>query len=238
MAQGEPGQHYVERCRAERQLGDIRAGPCDARAVQPALRHGQHLEGDVHPDDGGSCLDCQTCQVTRPGSGVEDPVPRPQARSGDGLLLPAVMKSTAQHGVRQIVPPGNRGKSGRGVVGGAARGRSVHTMSIRGPLSGVIHPARGPRDLLKRRSGGFRDWLVLAVFVLVCLGAGAVGSLFTTPALDGWYATLRKPPWNPPNWVFAPVWSALYLMMAVAAWLVWGPAGFGGGPARLGSFRA
>jgi tryptophan-rich sensory protein len=71
-----------------------------------------------------------------------------------------------------------------------------------------------------------RDWLVLVAFVLVCFGAGAVGSWFTTPALDGWYANLRKPAWNPPNWVFAPVWSALYLLMAVAAWLVWRRAGF------------
>ena len=71
-----------------------------------------------------------------------------------------------------------------------------------------------------------RDWLVLVAFVLVCFGAGALGSWFTTPALDGWYANLRKPAWNPPNWVFAPVWSALYLLMAVAAWLVWRRAGF------------
>ena len=83
-----------------------------------------------------------------------------------------------------------------------------------------------------------RDWLVLAVFVLVCLGAGAVGSLFTMPALDGWYAALRKPPWNPPNWVFGPVWSTLYLLMAVAAWLVWRRAGFGGASAALSLFAA
>lgn len=71
-----------------------------------------------------------------------------------------------------------------------------------------------------------RDWLALAIFVLVCFGAAGVGSSFTTPALDGWYVDLRKPAWNPPNWIFAPVWSALYLLMAIAAWLVWRKEGF------------
>lgn len=73
-----------------------------------------------------------------------------------------------------------------------------------------------------------RDWVGLVVLVLICLGAGAIGSWFTTPALDSWYASLRKPAWNPPNWVFGPVWSALYLLMATAAWLVW----------RVGGIRA
>lgn len=65
------------------------------------------------------------------------------------------------------------------------------------------------------------EWFVLAVFVLLCFAAARVGSFLTTPALDGWYAALRKPSWNPPNWIFGPVWSVLYLSMAIAAWLVW-----------------
>lgn len=81
-----------------------------------------------------------------------------------------------------------------------------------------------------------RDWLVLAAFTLICLGAGAIGAWFTTPALEVWYAQLRKPAWNPPNWLFAPVWSALYLLMAVAAWLVWRKAGFRAPGGALGLF--
>lgn len=62
---------------------------------------------------------------------------------------------------------------------------------------------------------------VLGGFLLLCFAVAALGSLATTPAIDGWYATLRKPAWTPPNWVFGPVWSALYVSMAVAAWVVW-----------------
>jgi tryptophan-rich sensory protein len=55
----------------------------------------------------------------------------------------------------------------------------------------------------------------------VCLLAGAAGGLFTSPAIPGWYAALQKPAFNPPNWIFGPVWTALYIMMGVAAFLVW-----------------
>jgi benzodiazapine receptor len=65
------------------------------------------------------------------------------------------------------------------------------------------------------------QWLVLAVLLLVCLATGAVGAAWTSLSLGDWYATLRKPPWTPPNGLFGPVWTTMYVMMAVAAWLVW-----------------
>ena len=60
----------------------------------------------------------------------------------------------------------------------------------------------------------------LFAFIL-CQGAGAVGSVYTIPAIPGWYASLQKPLFSPPDWVFAPVWSILFTLMAIAASLVW-----------------
>jgi len=61
----------------------------------------------------------------------------------------------------------------------------------------------------------------LTLCIVVCLGAGWLGSLLTRPALTTWYEGLSKPTWTPPNWLFAPVWTILYVTMGVAAWLVW-----------------
>ena len=64
-------------------------------------------------------------------------------------------------------------------------------------------------------------WAVLAGFILICLVVGGIAGAITAPSVDGWYASINKPSWNPPNRVFGPVWTVLYVMMAVAAWLVW-----------------
>jgi len=68
-------------------------------------------------------------------------------------------------------------------------------------------------------------WLGLAIIILVCLAVGGLGAIATTPEIEGWYKTIAKPSWNTPDYVFGPVWTTLYVMMAVAAWLVWKPAG-------------
>ena len=57
-------------------------------------------------------------------------------------------------------------------------------------------------------------------WIALSLAAGAIGSLATAGNVEGWYATLAKPAWNPPNWVFAPVWTTLYVLMGVAASLI------------------
>jgi tryptophan-rich sensory protein len=61
----------------------------------------------------------------------------------------------------------------------------------------------------------------LSVSVLACLIAGFVGSVATMPSIPTWYASLQKPAFNPPNWIFGPVWTTLFIMMGVAAFLVW-----------------
>jgi tryptophan-rich sensory protein len=61
----------------------------------------------------------------------------------------------------------------------------------------------------------------LAASIIVCQLAGVLGSFFTRPAIAGWYAALRKPSLTPPDWVFAPVWIALYTSMGVAVYWVW-----------------
>lgn len=68
---------------------------------------------------------------------------------------------------------------------------------------------------------GARPWLALAGFVVACQLAGLIGIPFNERAIDTWYDQLAKPSFNPPSWVFGPVWTTLYLLMAVAAWLVW-----------------
>ncbi len=55
----------------------------------------------------------------------------------------------------------------------------------------------------------------------VCFLAAGIGSLFTTSAIDTWYATLQKPFFNPPSWVFGPVWTLLYLLMGISLYIVW-----------------
>jgi tryptophan-rich sensory protein len=61
--------------------------------------------------------------------------------------------------------------------------------------------------------------LALAGWIALCLAAGGIGAVVSGP--DEWYRALNKPTWNPPAWVFGPVWTTLYVMMGVAAWLVW-----------------
>ena len=56
---------------------------------------------------------------------------------------------------------------------------------------------------------------------MLCQVAGFLGSLFTTPAIPTWYATLKKPFFNPPNWIFSPVWISLFILMGISLFLIW-----------------
>ncbi len=79
-------------------------------------------------------------------------------------------------------------------------------------------------------------WIGLVGFITICLGAGGLGAIATTPEIEGWYKMIEKPSWNPPDYVFGPVWTTLFVMMAVAAWLVWRPKGFKAAATTLALF--
>jgi benzodiazapine receptor len=66
-----------------------------------------------------------------------------------------------------------------------------------------------------------RRWHILLLLLAVVFAVSALGSWVTLPKIPTWYASLAKPSFNPPSWVFGPVWTALYVAMAVAAWRVW-----------------
>lgn len=66
-----------------------------------------------------------------------------------------------------------------------------------------------------------KDFFKLIIAVGISELAGIIGSFFTISAIPGWYAGLVKPALSPPNWVFGPIWTTLYALMGIAAFLVW-----------------
>mgnify|MGYP002396862355 CR=1 FL=1 len=64
-----------------------------------------------------------------------------------------------------------------------------------------------------------KSFMFLILSILLPLGAGFIGSYFTTPSIQSWYLYINKPPFNPPNWVFGPVWTVLYILMGISFYL-------------------
>lgn len=73
-------------------------------------------------------------------------------------------------------------------------------------------------DTSANRTG---HWLTLAGFLIASFTAATIGGLATAESVETWYPWLRKPNWNPPAWIFGPVWTLLYALMSIAAWRVW-----------------
>lgn len=63
--------------------------------------------------------------------------------------------------------------------------------------------------------------LKFVVSIALCQSAGLLGSFFTIPAIPTWYATLNKPVFSPPNWLFSPVWISLYTLMGISLFMIW-----------------
>ncbi|TNE49467.1 MAG: tryptophan-rich sensory protein [Deltaproteobacteria bacterium] len=70
------------------------------------------------------------------------------------------------------------------------------------------------------------SWWMLAAFATVSFAAAGINGYFTSLSIQTWYPTLVKPAWNPPNWLFGPVWTLLFFCIAIAGWLVWRSKGF------------
>ena len=68
---------------------------------------------------------------------------------------------------------------------------------------------------------GRRDLIALGGFIVLCFAVAAAGGAVTSTSVGTWYAGLAKPSFNPPDWLFGPVWTVLYLLIAVAGWRVW-----------------
>lgn len=71
------------------------------------------------------------------------------------------------------------------------------------------------------RPSPVKNFGAFLVCLALCAAAGMIGSAATLPEIPGWYASLEKPPFNPPNWIFGPVWTFLYILMAFSLWRVW-----------------
>ena len=61
----------------------------------------------------------------------------------------------------------------------------------------------------------------LIISIAIPLAVGGIAGIFTSSSVNGWFTTITKPSFNPPNWLFAPVWTALYIMMGIAFFLIW-----------------
>ncbi len=100
-------------------------------------------------------------------------------------------------------------------------------MASRGTLTKAWPGAKGGRvfqnvqDPERGSSGSSTPWPALLGFIGLTLLVGVCAAALTAPAVHGWYLSLRRPAGVPPNWLFGPVWTVLYALMAVAAWLVW-----------------
>jgi translocator protein len=84
--------------------------------------------------------------------------------------------------------------------------------------------------------GRLKDLAGLAFWTTLCLGVSAIGGAITRISVSDWYQGLTKPSFNPPDWVFTPVWISLFILMGVSAWLVWRRTGFRQGRVPLALF--
>jgi tryptophan-rich sensory protein len=66
-----------------------------------------------------------------------------------------------------------------------------------------------------------KSWIKLVISIVVPLVVGGISGFFTKPEISTWFQTIKKPDWQPPNWLFGPIWTILYIMMGIAFYLIW-----------------
>ena len=105
-------------------------------------------------------------------------------------------------------------------------------------LRGIVRAGREFVDTNTEpwRPSRARQTAWLLGLVAICFAAAAAGGAVTSTSVGDWYQTLTKPSWTPPDWLFGPVWTALYFLMALSAWLVWRRGGWRASRVSLGLF--
>ena len=89
---------------------------------------------------------------------------------------------------------------------------------------------------ITRPPEGWQTWAGLLLFLALCFGVAIIGGMVSSSSVSTWYPTLVKPPFNPPDWIFGPVWSILYLLIAISGWRVWLRRGFSGASGAMALF--
>ncbi len=112
----------------------------------------------------------------------------------------------------------------------------LHQIVFAGMLHGIVNAGRESATAKPWRPSRARQAMWLVVLVAICFAAAGVGGALTSVSVGDWYQRLAKPDWTPPNWLFGPVWTALYLLMALSAWLVWRQGGWRVSRVLLGLF--
>lgn len=212
---GQTGWYFTNWLWGLRGLMDLAIGGIGMRRGRP---HPEHLRL-------GDTLDCWRVEALEPGRRLR--LAAEMKLPGRAWLEFEVTGNSPSSQLRQTATFDARGVLGRAywyLV------YPLHQVVFAGMLRGIAAASSQPETAAPKtvRPSLPVQVLMLLLFLAVCFGTAAIGAQWTFSSVNDWYQTLAKPTWTPPDWVFGPVWSILYFLMAVAAWLVWRKSGVSG----------